>query len=265
MSEETSFQKVLQLVFHRMGLDCRHYKVAYLKRRMGIRMRYTRRNTYEEYARLLEQDPEEYNHLLDRLTINVSHFFRDYPVFKLLKSTVITELSKRPNIRIWSAGCANGEEPYTLAILCEEGIGNRASWEILATDVDPGCLERARHGIYKSQALVEVPLDLKTRYFSGGEDHWQIKPDLKKHIRFEINDLTGPAPQGAFDFIICRNVLIYFVTELQEKLYRNFHRLLKPGGDMVLGKTETLLGEVRELYEVIDLRERIYRKREMSS
>jgi chemotaxis protein methyltransferase CheR len=261
MEEEFYFQKVMQLVFRHMGLDCRHYKLAYLKRRMGIRMRATRRLTFEEYAQLLEQDPEEFAILLDRLTINVSHFFRDYNVFKQLSNLVVPRLRQKPPISIWSAGCANGEEPYTLSIMMQEAMPSYLPWEILATDVDPACLERAGRGVYKSQSLAEVPLNLKNRYFSGGEDQWHISPEIKKRVKFQLGDLTGSLPKGPFDLIICRNVLIYFVSELQERLYRNYYNILKPDGFLVLGKTETLLGDVRNLYQVVDLRERIFQKR----
>jgi chemotaxis protein methyltransferase CheR len=260
--EERYFDDLCHLIYKQVGLDCKQYKVNYLKRRLAVRMRATKKKTYQEYEELLRDNKEEYEWLLDRLTINVSNFFRDPVVYDQMKKMFLPGWRKQREVRVWSAGCANGEEPYSISIILREGLPSTCQWEILATDIDPTVLESAKQGKYKSEALKTLPPLLRGRYFESRDDRWMIKEEMKKRIRFKIHDLTGPMPEGGFDLIICRNVLIYFVSELQDRLFKGFHKLLRPGGYLVLGKTETLLGDVRKLYHMLDVRERIYQKKE---
>ncbi|MCD4813115.1 protein-glutamate O-methyltransferase CheR [bacterium] len=259
---ENQFQELCQLILKQVGLDCQQYKVNYLKRRLAVRMRATKLDSYVKYRQLLENDSEEYGRLLDRLTINVSNFFRDTVVYDQIKRIIIPEIGKQRNIRIWSAGCANGEEPYSLAIRLKEGLPASGIWEILATDIDPTVLARARQGEYRDETIKNVPVFLRKKYFEKTEMTWKINRSIAEHVQFRQHDLTGSMPVGRFDLIVCRNVLIYFVAGLQEKLFKSFHELLRPNGFLVLGKTETLLGDMRRLYHIRDIRERIYQKKE---
>ena len=254
------FEALLQMVQKEKGLDCRQYKISYLKRRIKVRMRATQQTTYQAYRKLLEQDMEEYDRLLDRLTINVSQFYRDPSVYQQIKQLVLPAWHQCSGVSIWSAGCANGEEPYSLAMLLREELPNFCRARVLATDIDPACLEQARMGVYKAPALKTLPLGFKLRYFRQQNDTWMIKPELQRRIDFQRHDLTGKLPDGPFDMVICRNVLIYFVRALQERLFKEFHRRLAPGGFLILGKTETLLGEMRDKYQTLDIRERIYQR-----
>jgi chemotaxis protein methyltransferase CheR len=195
------------------------------------------------------------------LTINVSHFFRDPTVFSALNRLVMPELSKLPRVQIWSAACANGEEPYSLAMLCEDFKPSFPLYKILATDIDPTVLDRARKGTYKEASIVEVPSRLRQQYLVHEDEAWSVKPELKRRISFERNDLTGKLPSEVFDLIICRNVMIYFNRQLQERLLREFHQRLNPWGFLVLGKTEVMLSETRSLYQVLDVSERIYQRK----
>ncbi|MCK5218852.1 protein-glutamate O-methyltransferase CheR [bacterium] len=256
------FDALLQLVLKEKGLDCRQYKISYLKRRLKVRLRATQRTTYQAYQELLEQDTEEYDRLLDRLTINVSQFYRDPSVYRQIKQVVLPAWRQRSGVRIWSAGCANGEEPYSLAMLLREELSHNCQVRILATDIDPICLQRARKGVYKASALSTLPTKFKLRNFHQENDTWMIKSELQRRIDFQRHDLTNKLPGGPFDLIICRNVMIYFVRALQERLFREFHRRLAPGGFLILGKTETLLGEMRDKYINLDIRERIYQRKE---
>lgn len=254
------FEALLQLVLKEKGLDCRQYKISYLKRRLKVRMSAVQRTTYQAYRKLLEQDTEEYDRLLDRLTINVSQFYRDPSVYQQIKRVVIPAWRQCLEVRIWSAGCASGEEPYSLAMLLQEELPGICRAGILATDIDSVCLQRARDGVYKASALSALPLDFKLRYFRQENDTWMIKSELQRQIDFQRHDLTDKLPSGPFDMIICRNVLIYFVRALQERLFKEFHRCLAPGGFLILGKTETILGEMRDKYQSLDIRERIYQR-----
>lgn len=265
LQNEQHFQELCQLILRRVGLDCRQYKVNYLKRRLAVRMRATKLDTYEAYRQLLETDRDEYDRLLDRLTINVSNFFRDPAVYEQMKNIVLPEMGKQKSIRIWSAGCANGEEPYSLAITMKERLDPSCHWDILATDIDPTVLARAGKGHYREETVKTIPVFLQKKYFEKKDEKWEISQSIKDHVRFQQHDLTGPMPKGRFDMIVCRNVLIYFVAGLQERLFKNFHDLLRPNGFLVLGKTETLLGDMRQLYLIRDIRERIYQKKESES
>ena len=265
LADERHFGDLCQLIFKQVGLDCKQYKVNYLKRRLAVRMRATKKGTYQEYEELLKDKPEEFKWLLDRLTINVSNFYRDPMVYEQMEKLLLPGWRKQRKLRIWSAGCANGEEPYSVAMMLQKGLATLCDWEILATDIDPAVLESARLGKYDKESLKTLPTELKDRYFKFYDERWAIKNELKKRIDFQIQDLTGPLPNGAFDLIICRNVLIYFIPELQERLFRDFYQRLRPDGYLVLGKTETLLGEVRKLYHMLDVRERIYKKKAADS
>jgi len=257
--EERQLEILKKVVFKHGGLDCQYYKENYLKRRLAVRMRATGAETYQEYTQLLQGDPEEYDRLLDRLTINVSHFFRDPATYRTLQRLVLPVLEKRGRARIWSAGCANGEEPYSLAMLFHERMPVGRQTRILATDIDTTCLARAQQGIYKDASVAEVPFLLRQQYLEQREGQWAVRPEIKAGVAFQRLDLTGSMPPGPFDMIVCRNVMIYFNRQLQEHLIREFHRLLLPDGFLVLGKTEVLLAECRCLYTSLDISERIYR------
>ncbi len=259
------FERLIQMIRNEIGLDCSHYKPGYLRRRVAVRMRATQSSTYREYEKILAARREEYGLLLDRLTINVSHFFRDNMVFEEMKKTVLPQLAQKSSVRVWSAGCANGEEPYSLAMLFDKEFPKHKYWEILATDLDPNCLVRAKEGRYKLQALAETPLAYKTRYFRQDGEFWDVDPKLKKKVKFRVIDLTSTMPDDRIDMILCRNVMIYFMPVLQDRLYESFYKILKPDGFLVLGKTETMLGDQRLKFEAINGRERIYQAKAAKS
>ncbi|NTV51556.1 MAG: protein-glutamate O-methyltransferase CheR [Candidatus Firestonebacteria bacterium] len=263
LNDDRQFGHILQWLNQKTGLDCQFYKINYLKRRLAIRLRATNSNNYGEYYDVLRREPEEYKILLDRLTIHVSHFFRDAAVYKCFGRLVLPELKKRERIRIWSAGCANGEEPYSLAMLFYELKLLGKPLSILATDIDQTCLTRAREGIYKESALQEVSPEMRRRFFQGSGDRWQVVSTLRELVTFEANDMTGALPAGPFDLIVCRNVMIYFTSPLQSQLMTRFHDLLRPNGYLILGKTEVLLSEYRSRYRSVNLEERIYQRQEM--
>lgn len=259
--EDRQFHFLLQAILRRAGLDASQYKLSYLKRRLAVRMRATQTSSYADYRRLLETTPQEYGYLLDRLTINVSDFFRDPGVYAQIRRKVLAQWQQQPTVRIWSAGCAHGQEPYSLAILLSEHVPAVCHWSILATDIDPTVLEHARTGRYSADSIRHVLPDLRKKYFEVSGEEQVVKLQLRRRIEFRRHDLTGTLPDEKFDLIVCRNVLIYFVSGLQERLFNGFHARLNDGGFLVLGKTETLLGEMRRWFDVIDIRERIYRRR----
>jgi len=249
-----AFLALTQKISRERGMSCGSYKDKCLKRRIAVRMRARGVHTYDDYARLLDRDAREYQDLLDALTINVTKFFRNPETWTVLRP-YLRELAKtRPQLRVWSAGCASGEEPYTIAILLAE-TGVQGS--IDATDIDRLSLERTRQAKYLDSAFTEMPIDLKGRYFRDGEPISAVR-DL---VHVQPHDLTRePPPRPPYDLIVCRNVVIYFERQAQERLFQVFVNALAPGGVLLLGKVETLFGHARERLTLADPRERIYRK-----
>ena len=251
------------------GFACDGYKESCLRRRLAVRMRARGVGTLGEYARLLDTDSGEYQHLLDALTITVTKFFRNRGVWDALAADVLPGLwhARAGPLRCWSAGCATGEEPYTLAILLLEQVavgaergGRSLAACIDATDLDRESLARAARGVYPETALVETSPAIVARYFSGPAPH-ELAPEVRALVRLLPHDLLrDPAPAPPYDVILCRNVLIYFDRRTQQRLFATFADALSPGGVLVLGKTETLSGETRRRLRLENVRERIYRR-----
>jgi chemotaxis protein methyltransferase CheR len=252
--QERAFEALTEKISRERGVSCGSYKDKCLKRRIAVRMRARGVHTYEDYGTLLDRDAHEYQELLDALTINVTKFFRNVETWNALRSYLDALARARPNLRIWSAGCASGEEPYTIAVLLAEA---GAQGVIDATDVDRLSLERTRQAKYPDAAFSEMPGNLKRRYFPGG----QPLPEVFDRVRVRAHDLTRePPPHAPYDLIVCRNVVIYFERQAQERLFQVFVDALAPGGVLLLGKVETLFGPARERLTLVDPRERIYVK-----
>lgn len=250
------------------GLFCDGYKEKCLRRRLAVRMRARGVHRYADYAALLESDPAEYQTLLNTVTINVSKFFRNPEVWHAVRSVVLPDLLDRGRgMRAWSAGTAMGEEPYTLAMLVREHLAAAGRLdeldrvEILATDIDGPALEKARLGAYPELALVETPEEARRRWFEPGGPPYRVRDEVKRMVTFRQGDLIADPPPENLDLVFCRNVFIYFERELQEELLLRFVDALRPGGWMVLGKVETLLGGAARRLETVRSRERVYRKR----
>ena len=242
------------------------YKESCLRRRLAVRMRARRIDSYEDYAALLDRDGSEYERLLDTLTINVTKFFRNGGMWRDLGASVLPKLldDRAAGVTCWSAGCASGEEPYTLAMLLLEQVrtsqADLAMTRIDATDLDLGSLAKAETGVYSESAFDEMPVDLRRRYFVGtGMD--RVSTEVRDLVRFARHDITrDPPPASPYDLIICRNLLIYFGRATQDRLLLSFLGALRQGGYLVLGRTETILGDLRARLQLVNPRERIYRK-----
>ncbi len=248
------------------GVGCTSYKESCLRRRLAVRMRARGVHTYEQYAAVLDQDTGEYERLLDALTINVSKLFRNREMWDALAASVLPSLWDESGGRVhcWSAGCASGEEPYTLAILLLEIARRRRDppdgIRIDATDFDRASLSRAADGVYPDAAFEEAPADLVARYFTADTPR-RILPDIRRHVRLLRHDLLQePPPAPPYDLIMCRNVVIYFDRPTQDRLFLSFVDALRPGGFLVLGKVEILFGGARERLVLENPRERLYRR-----
>lgn len=244
-----------------------HYKERCLGRRLAVRMRACGVATLGEYADLVVTTPGEIDRLREAITINVTGFFRNPEVWLALLSVIEGEAGTVAlPIRAWSAGCASGEEAWTLAMLLAEATPSskegRQRFLIDATDLDEPSLAVARLGEYPEAARRDAPAGILTRWTRRTESGFGMAPQLMSAVRFVGHDMSRDAAPGRnYDIVVCRNVLIYFTRELQEELFQVFAKALRPGGILVLGKVETLSGAARTLFDTVDGRERIYRRR----
>lgn len=247
------------------GFFCAGYKEKCLRRRIAIRMRARGIHRYGEYAELLRRDADEYDKLLSVLTINVSKFFRNIEVWREVERVIVPALFalRVPEVRIWSAGSAGGEEAYTIAILLREFaikhgvLGRLRRFKILGSDIDREIIEVARRAEYGEASLAELPPDLRNRWFIPGE-RYRLRDEIRGMARFEPLDLlSDPFPEGQH-LIFCRNVTIYFEREVQEKLMWRLRTSLADGGYLVIGKVETMFGSLAREFRPITHRERIY-------
>ena len=250
------------------GFGCASYKDKCLRRRIAVRMRARNVLTYADYARVLDSDADEYDRLLDALTINVTKLFRNWHTYAVLQDTVIPALWALPDpvLNVWSAGCSSGEEPYSIASLFHRHADSRGAVDrvasrvrVLGSDIDARSLEAAERGGFEESDFTETPAALRSRYFAPTAP-FTIVPEVRRLVRFERRDLLAEAaPAGPHHLICCRNVLIYFDRDTQERLFEKFREALAPNGFLVLGKVETLLGAARLRFAAVDGRERIFR------
>lgn len=257
---------LLQKIYVGRGYDFRDYKRASIQRRINKRLFDNHLATYEQYADLLDKNPEEYAKLLDTLLINVSEFFRDREAWGIIETEVIPRiLSKKSRgdaIRVWSSGCSTGEEPYTMAILLAETLGGSiADYEIriFATDIDEKALSEARRGIFPSERLKNVKKEYLDKYFSQENGTYRVRRAIRQMVAFGRQDLVSDAPISHLDLIICRNVLIYFKVDLQSRVIVKFHYALNKNGHVFFGKSESMLAGSK-LFRPIDKKWRIFEK-----
>ena len=263
--QPAGYARLRRLVHERTGLDLEAYKERFIERRVAIRVRATRHEKLGDYLRYLSRERGEMERLVRCLTIHVSAFFRNPSTFEAIGREVLPALfaagaSRHP--RIWSVGCSRGEEPYSLAILVAEHLGaQRRGWDVQihAIDVDDRVLEDAKRAEYGPGQIGEVGADRRARYFTG-QGRWRLAPEVQRMVRFHRRDVLMDPPGAEYDCILCRNLLIYLDRPAQEAVFERFARALRPGGFLVLGRTEVFVGAGRAAFEVVDARERIYRR-----
>lgn len=259
------------LVIQRLLLEQRRfrldgYKDKCVRRRISIRIRATHSASADAYCALLQTSEAELDRLLKVLTIHVSQFYRNPPTFEKLKQDVLPVLMRLRrqegrSLKVWSVGCAGGEEPYTLAMVLRDLMPAVAGIdiELLATDIDTSVLDAARQGSYVEERLADLPQSLRDAYFTLHEGRYRLSREIVQMVSFRQADIFNTDAYEECDLILCRNVLIYFERAQQERIIRNFARVLRPGGILVLGKSETLFGENRRLFHTICPVERVYR------
>lgn len=263
--EERAFRALTEKITQARGVCCDAYKDRCLRRRIAVRMRARGVHTFEEYGRLLDRDRHEYELLLDALTINVTKFFRNPETYAAIDREIVPALYARvePQLRLWSAGCASGEEPYSLAMLMHRYAIAQAKRfervEVLGTDLDRASLAAAERAVYLESTLADTPDDLRQMYFPL-KPPYHIPREVRAAVQFRRHDLLREPFPDSQHLIVCRNVIIYFDRATQEALFERFAAALLPGGFLVLGRVETLFGPARSLFVPVDNRERVFRR-----
>ena len=253
------------------GVDCGEFKENFFLRRLGARLRHTEQESIADYLALLDRDADEGWRLLAALSVNVTQFFRDDGTFRVIRTRVLRSLlARRPGgtarrmLRVWSAGCASGQETYSLAMLLAEALEahpGRVTARVYGTDRDPSAIECARRGEYARSEMEGVAGAYALRHFVA-EGSYRVTPAIRGLARFRVHDLLRDPPLRHVDLLVCRNVLIYFSSsrEARERLVERFHDALRPGGFLVLGKAEALGTLAKRRFVPFDLKERIYQK-----
>ena len=270
-SEAHAYRGLGELVLAAGGIDITRYKDRCLLRRIAVRLRASGVADLQTYLKLVRRNPIERGQLVRALTIHVSQFFRNPSTFHALQHEVLPAILAEKDrtggraLRLWSAGCACGEEAYSLALLlCEaaEEALRRYSTTIYGTDVEPECLRAAREGRYPAASLKSVPASWRQRYFTSAGAYYVVGPELRSLVHFKRHNILDPLPFGRIDIAVFRNVLIYMADSLQEQVLLGIHGALNSGGYLILGKVEGLSGSAKDVFAPVNVPERIYRKRE---
>ncbi|HEV7677900.1 MAG TPA: CheR family methyltransferase [Candidatus Dormibacteraeota bacterium] len=262
---DDAFEALLEFLYQTHGFDFTGYKRATLLRRVSKRVDDTGSKGFDDYLDYLQVHPEEYGILFDTILINVTSFFRDAQAWDFLQTQALPHMlaarrDDQEHFRAWSAGCASGEEAYTLAILLAETLGEEAVLErvkIYATDVDEDALARARAATYTARDLGGVPDALRDKYFEQSGANWSFRPDLRRAVIFGRHDLVQDAPISRLDLLVCRNTLMYLTAETQSRVLGRLHYALKDTGLLFLGRAEMLLTHA-SLFTPLDLRNRVF-------
>src|SRR5438876_2937205 len=265
MSKDVTLKELLQELAEERGFDFRGYKKTTLERRFRKRMFEVNQGSYADYAVYVRQHPEEINQLLNTILINVTEFFRDLPAWEILRHEILPPLLKplKPghSFRVWSAGCASGEEAYSIAILLAEHFGPRISEydiKIYATDIDEEELNMARRGEYPVEAGQRMRPEWHKKYFHG-KGVLRVNREIRRLVIFGRGNLVQDAPISHVNLLICRNVLIYFDSQLQKQILARLHYALEPGGVLFLGKSESQLANSRQ-FRRLNARWRIFQR-----
>ena len=266
-----TIESLLDKVYRYGGYDFRDYKRGTVTRRLERRLHATGAETYADYMRYLDNHPEEYHKFAEYLTIKTSAFFRNPYAFQQLTELALPELVsyKRSrgerSLKVWSTACARGEEPYSIAIMLSEFLGDRRRYfdiSIYATDISWQALQEVKAGIYSAKDVENIPAPILERYFICHGEHYEVKADIRRLVNFSSFDLTAIIHQSLLnlDCIFCCNVLIYFQKQLQERVLGMLYDSLAIPGYLVLGEVETVTGSLRERLTCLDSKARIYKK-----
>jgi len=259
---DSQLRKISNILHEETGIYLPQSKSQLVQSRLAKRLRALNLNSFDEYCKLIASKAglEERRNMMASLTTNVTSFFREPHHFEHLKSTVLPplleEAKRGARVRIWSAACSNGQEPYSIALTILSMMPDAGDYDVkvLATDIDPNMISAARRGVYSQRSIAKAPSPLKTRYFTqetrGVSDEWRIGEEPRALVAFRELNLMDPWPfKGSFQAIFCRNVVIYFKEETQQKIWGRFAPLLAPGGWLYIGHSERVTGAAASAFD----------------
>ncbi|MEB1806843.1 MAG: protein-glutamate O-methyltransferase CheR [Bacillaceae bacterium] len=246
------YNEFVDSVKRKTGIDLNLYKEAQMKRRLTSLREKKGYNDFTSFFQAMLKDEKLFDEFLERMTINVSEFYRNPKRWEVLENKILPRLLKQnPRPKVWSAACSTGEEPYTLAIIMSHFMP-QSQISILATDIDRAILERAKVGFYTERSIKDVPKEVLHNAFNKDAMGYAIKDEIKKTIKFRQGNLLADRFESNFDLIVCRNVMIYFTEEAKHELYQKFSDALRPGGVLFVGSTEQIFNPQTYGFETED-------------
>jgi chemotaxis protein methyltransferase CheR len=246
------YQWFIENIKRKTGIDLAQYKEAQMKRRLTSLYEKRGLKNFQEFFQAMEKDEALFHEFLDRMTINVSEFYRNAKRWEVLEKKILPKLfEQNRRLKIWSAACSTGEEPYTVAMILSKYIP-LAHVSILATDIDENAIARAKIGLYTERSLQEIPEEMKKKFFKREGMYYQIDEKIKRAVTFKKHNLLADPFGRQFDLIVCRNVLIYFTEEAKQQLYYKFNQALRPGGILFVGSTEQIFNPALYGFEIED-------------
>lgn len=248
MAYDYEFFKKEILALTAIDLDC--YKEKQMKRRIDTLISKHKIEGYDKYVAGLKSDKDLFDEFVNYITINVSEFYRNPEQWKLMDEEVFPELIKKygKNLKIWSAACSTGDEPYSLVMALSKHLPLN-NIKIFATDLDKQVIAKAKIGVYSEKSIVSVPADMKKKYFTQVGPSYKIADEIKERVEFKEHNLLKDAYPTDCHLIVCRNVLIYFTEEAKEEVFRKFNKSLVSGGVLFIGSTEQIINYKEIGYE----------------
>lgn len=248
----SDYEQFIEGIKRKTGIDLALYKEAQMKRRLTSLYEKKGYKSFVDFLRAVEADRDLMNEFLDRMTINVSEFYRNGKRWEVLQNKIFPKLlAENKRLKIWSAACSTGEEPYSLAMVLSQHIPI-SQVQVLATDLDENVIQKAKNAVYPERSLAEVPADVKSKYFSQEGSFYRVKDEVKRTVTFKRHNLLKDTYDSNFDLIVCRNVMIYFTEEAKDQIYHNFSKALRSGGILFVGSTEQIFNPARYGFEVED-------------
>ncbi|EDL63180.1 CheR family methyltransferase [Bacillus sp. SG-1] len=246
------YEHFMKDVYRKTGINLSFYKEAQMKRRLTSLYEKKGYADFKGFFQALDKDTQLLNEFLDRMTINVTEFYRNEKRWAVLQEKIFPRLlAQNDRLKIWSAACSTGEEPYTIAMVLSNYLP-LSEISIRATDIDENAIAKAKLGVYPERSLNEVPDIIKQKYFSKDGDFHSVSPQIKSRVSFKKHNLLADRYESNHDLIVCRNVMIYFTEEAKEEIYHNFSSALRPGGVLFVGSTEQIFNPAKYGLETED-------------
>ncbi|OEH93453.1 CheR family methyltransferase [Bacillus solimangrovi] len=246
------YETFVKNIHKKTGVDLSLYKEAQMKRRLTSLYEKKGYNNFDSYFRAIASERDVLEEFLDRMTINVSEFYRNYKRWDILEKKILPKLlGNNRTLKIWSAACSTGEEPYTIAMILSNYLP-LSQVKITATDLDKTVIERAKRAVYPERSLQEIPESMKRKYFKQEGSLFSLSDEIKRTVTFKQHNLLADSFESNYDLIVCRNVLIYFTEEAKDLLYHKFSKALRPNGIFFVGSTEQIFNPPKYGFETED-------------